>query len=527
MPSVLVTDPISDDGIALLREGATVDVALGLPPDELEAKLGAYDALVVRSETKVTRAVLGRADKLKVIGRAGMGVDNIDLDAATERGIVVVNAPGGNTVAAAEHTIALLMALARNVGPASSALARGEWKRSAFVGTELRGKTLGVVGFGRIGYEVASIARLGLQMRVVASDPAASALRAAELGVPLLPLEDVLACADVVSLHLPLLPETRGVAGRDFFASMKKGAWFLNVARGALVDETALVDALESGAVGRAGLDVFAAEPPPAGSPLLAHPRVLATPHLGASTEEAQRAVAVDVARQVIRCLAGEIPESAVNLPALDPDERAALAPRAALVRSLAAIAAACADPADSLDLTSPGAIPPASAAYLTALAAGAVLGPLTDERITPVNAGHFALLHGIQVRESRLLDGDRTDAEFRVSCTGGSPATAAGRVVAGMPRLSEIDGCPLDLALGTPLLITRHTDMPGVIASVTGLLAERGANVAAMSVGRNAPHGHAIMVVSLDDEPPSSLASEVAALPAIAGAWVVSPAGA
>lgn len=315
-PSILITDCIADEGLALLKEGgAHVDYAPGLPKDELLERIQHHDALIVRSETKVTRDLLERATKLRIIGRAGVGVDNIDVTSATEHRILVVNAPDGNTVAAAEHTIALLLGLARQVAVAAASLASGSWERSRFLGMQIRGKTLGIIGFGRIGRTVADIARNGLHMEVLAFDPYCAPSEMEERHItPMRDLDSLLCSSDAVSLHVPLTADTTTLIGTEELHLMQPHALLLNVARGGLVDEEAVVAALDAGMLGGAAFDVFATEPLPQNSPLRTHPRILVTPHLGASTHDAQRFVAIDVAEQVLRFLHGETPTSGVNL---------------------------------------------------------------------------------------------------------------------------------------------------------------------------------------------------------------------
>ncbi|MHB8324353.1 MAG: hydroxyacid dehydrogenase, partial [Candidatus Dormibacteria bacterium] len=313
-PRILVADPIAEDGVRKLRESADVELVQRLSEDELVERIGPFAALVVRSETKVTRRVIEAGINLQVIGRAGVGVDNIDLDAATANGILVVNAPTGNTVAAAEHTIALMLASSRNVAAGDASLRAGRWDRSKLVGSELHGKTLGVVGLGKIGAEVARIA-LALEMKVIAFDPLVAAERAAQLGVQLGSLEAVLGGADILTLHTPLNDGTRGLIGAKELALMPQGARVINVGRGGLVDEDALAEAVASGHLAGAAVDVFVKEPLPPGHPFLLDPRILITPHLGASTVEAQVSVATDVAEQIIEVLAGRPARWSVNAP--------------------------------------------------------------------------------------------------------------------------------------------------------------------------------------------------------------------
>ena len=335
-PRVLITDKLAREGIALLTQTTAVDERVGIAPADLRAIIGDYDALVVRSETRVTADILAAATRMRVVARAGVGVDNIDVDAATTHGIIVVNSPTGNVAAAAEHTVALLLALARHVPAATASLKSGKWERSRFVGVEVRNKTLGIVGLGKVGLGVARSA-LGMGMRVIATDPYASPDLAAQLGIELTTLDTVLSRAEFLTIHAPLIASTRGLIGASELAQLPRGARVLNVARGGLIDEAALLEALESGQIAGAALDVFVNEPPKEEVTLrlIAHPHVVATPHLGASTEEAQVTVAVDVCEQVNDILAGGMPRAAVNAPIILPETLKELTPYVSLVEKL------------------------------------------------------------------------------------------------------------------------------------------------------------------------------------------------
>ncbi|KAF2870083.1 D-isomer specific 2-hydroxyacid dehydrogenase [Massariosphaeria phaeospora] len=340
-PKVLIPEKVSPDGLALLREQFEVDEKKGLSPEGLEGIIGDYEALIVRSETKVTAALLEAAKKLKVVARAGVGVDNVDVEAATRHGIIVVNSPSGNINAAAEHTIALMMALARNIGDASASIKAGKWERSRLVGIEAKNRTLGIVGLGKVGLTVARIAN-GLGMRLVAYDPYANPNLAAAASVTLRPtLAEILKEADFLTLHTPLIASTKGMIGKAELETMKPTARILNVARGGMIDEDALVEALEAGTIAGAGIDVFTSEPPQADSSatrLISHPKVLATPHLGASTKEAQENVSIDVCEQVASILSGELPRSAVNAPLILPEEFRTLQPFVTLVEKMGSL---------------------------------------------------------------------------------------------------------------------------------------------------------------------------------------------
>jgi len=333
-PRILIADPVAPEGIELLRGIGEVEVHTGQSPEQLVATIGQYDALVVRSETKVTRPIIEAAGKLQVIGRAGVGVDNIDLSAATERGVIVVNAPQGNTIAAAEHTIALLMALARHIPQADASMRNGNWDRKTYVGTEVRGKTLGVVGLGPIGSEVARRG-LGLDMRVLANDPYVAEERVRALGAEPADMEMLLAESDFITVHVPMTAATRGMIASEQFARMKTGVRVLNVARGGIIDELALAAAVKSGKVAGAAIDVFSEEPISPQNPLLGDPRIIITPHLGASTAEAQERVAVDVAEQIVDVLSGRPARYAVNAPMLAPEALKVVGPYMAVAELL------------------------------------------------------------------------------------------------------------------------------------------------------------------------------------------------
>ena len=506
-----MADPVAEDGIALLRAGAEVEVATKLSEDELVARVADVDALVVRSETKVTARVLEAAPRLQVVGRAGVGVDNIDVEAATRRGVYVVNAPTGNIVAVAELTIALLLALLRNVPAADAHVRAGGWKRGQFAGREARGKTLGLIGLGRIGSEVARRAA-ALEMRLLAHDPYATEAKARSLGVTLVGLDELLTEADVVTLHAPLLPETRGLLGREAIARMKRGAYVVNAARGELVDEAALAAALADGRLGGAALDVYAQEPP-AGSPLLAAPRTVLTPHIAGSTAEAQVNVAVDVARQVLDVLAGRPAASAVNAPR-PPSDEAGGARWLLLAERLGSLSAQLiAERPAAIEITYRG---DALALEPDALRAAVVKGALetwSDERINLVNALAVARSRGLTVAERRDTAATRYPALLEVRLGG---TAVGGALVAGDPRILFIDGFWVDVPVAGHLLLTRHQDKPGLVGRVGTLLGESDVNISSMQVGRLHPRGDALMILTLDDPVPAAMRDRIAAYPDI-----------
>ncbi|HEV8597431.1 MAG TPA: phosphoglycerate dehydrogenase, partial [Candidatus Dormibacteraeota bacterium] len=401
MAKILVADPLAEDGLERLRRAGEVTVVSKLEESELVRRIPEFDALVVRSETRVTAPVIEAGRKLRVVGRAGVGVDNIDVSAATSKGIVVVNAPRGNIVAAAEHTMALLFALARWVPQADASMKRGEWTRSKFVGTEIRGKTLGVIGLGNVGSEVAKRAH-GLEMDVIAYDPVVSVERAELFNVALVSLNDLLERADFVTVHVPLVDSNRNLIGRSQLALMKPTARLINTARGGIVDEAALCEALQSGRLAAAAADVFENEPPEK-SALLELPNFVATPHIAASTVEAQVSVAFDVAEEVAAVLAGDLPRFAVNAPALPPEELAYLRPFADLTERLATLHGQLfGGRVSTIELDFEGELAEHDVNLLVAAAIKGVVQPFTEERINAVNARLIAANRGIRLVERR-----------------------------------------------------------------------------------------------------------------------------
>ena len=519
---ILVADPIADDGIARLRAAGEVDLAIRLTPAELILRVGDYDALVVRSETKVTAQVIEAGSRLRVIGRAGVGVDNIDVAAASQRGILVVNAPTGNTVAAAEHTIAMMLALARNIAPASAALRAGSWERSRFVGTELRDKTLAVIGLGKIGFEVARMA-LGLQMRVVAHDPLVAPDRAAQAGVRLLDLGTALAEADVLTVHTPLTDATRGLIGAAELAQMPRGARVINVGRGGIVDEAALAAAVASGHLAGAAVDVFTQEPPPADHPLLQQPLILVTPHLGASTVEAQVSVATDVADQIVSVLQGGAARWAVNAPQLAPEELAALEPYRVLARRLGSLYAQLGGGGvRALEVVYRGAVAEAEPALLTAEVIGGILQHFTQDPVNVVNARLLARQHGIEVTEQRSSEAVEYASSITLHVDGAGVRELTGTLSNGTPRVVRLDGFHLDLVPKGTFLLFHHTDRPGMIGAIGSCLGQAGVNIAELQLGRTAPRGEAVMVVVVDDPVAAELAAELRRIDGVGSLSVV-----
>ena len=508
---VLVRESIADAGVDLLREHFDVDVDLDSP---LEDIVDRYDAIVVRSATKLTAEIIDRATNLKVIGRAGVGVDNVDVEAATRRGIVVANAPESTVVSAAEHTVGLLVALARNIPQAHAALKQGRWERKTYGGIELAGKTLGVLGFGRIGQQVARRA-LGLGMRVVAYDPYVAAERFRELGTERVETpEEVFDAAEFITLHLPLTDETRKSIDADAFARMRDGVRLVNAARGQLVDEDALLDALRSGKVAGAALDVFSAEP--YYGPLLEFDNVVVTPHLAASTDEAQDRAGVIVAEQVAAALEGGLVTNAVNIPAIGAEDLEVLGPYVPLAAKLGRLALDLAGGrADEIVITAYGGLTDYDTRLLTVAALNGAFQGRADRPVNYVNAPLIARERGIEVREERSQSARDYTNLVRVEVRRGEERTRVAGTTIGSenrPWLVHALGFELDLELDPLLVLFRYDDVPGVIGRVGTLFGNAGVNIANMTVSRSRRGGKALMVLSVDTRPPAELVERIRA---------------
>ena len=508
-PRVLVREPIAEAGIDLLRERFDVDVDGATP---LEESIGEYDAIVIRSGTQLTAELIERAERLKVIGRAGVGVDNVDVDAATRRGIVVANAPESTVVSAAEHAIGLLVALARHIPQAHAALKQGRWERSSHGGIELEGKTLGVLGFGRIGQQVARRA-IGLGMRVVAYDPFVARDRFRELGAERAERpEDLLAEAKFLTLHLPLTPETTETIDATAIARMPDGARLVNAARGELVDEAALLDALRSGKLAGAALDVFAAEP--YSGPLLELDNVVVTPHLAASTEEAQDRAGVIIAEQVAAALEGGLVTNAVNIPVIGAEDLEVLGAYIPLAAKLGRLAMELAEGrVEELRLTYFGALAQYDTRLLTVAALNGAFQGRFDQPVNYVNAPLLVEERGIEVVEQRR----RASRDFTNLVRVGVKADAdelhvAGTTIGRENRIWLVSalGFELEMELAPLLVFFRYDDVPGVIGRVGTLFGEAGVNIANMAVSRTRRGGKALMALSIDSEAPQALVERI-----------------
>jgi len=506
-PRVLVREPIAEAGVELLRSRFDVDVD---GDSDLAETIAGYDAIVIRSATQLTGEVIARADRLKVIGRAGVGVDNVDVDAATRRGIVVANAPDSTVVSAAEQTIGLLVALARNIPQAHAALKQGTWERSRWGGIELAGKTLGVLGLGRIGQQVARRAA-GLGMRVVAFDPFVGEDRFREAGIEReTTLEAVLAAADFVTLHLPLTDETAGIIDRDAIASMREGARLINAARGALVDEDALVEAIRSGKLAGAALDVFCSEP--YSGPLLELDEVVVTPHLAASTDAAQDRAGVIVAEQVVAALEGGLVTNAVNIPVVDAADLEMLGPFIPLAAKLGRLAVELEGGwPKRVVVAAHGPLSEYDTRLLTVAALNGLFQGRVDQAVNYVNAPVIAAERGIAVSEERL----RASRDYmNLVEVRADDVAVSGTTIGPEPRLflAGALGYSIDIELAPNLVFLLYTDIPGVIGRVGTMFGEHGVNIANMAVSRTHEAGKALMAFAIDGPAPAELVERIRA---------------
>jgi len=519
---VLVAEAVAQEGIDLLSAAHEVDERLDCTRAELAALLPNYDALIVRSQVQVDAELIAAGSRLVVIGRAGVGVDNVDLEAATRAGITVVNAPTGNTIAAAEHTLALLYGVARRTAAADASIRRGEWNRPQFTGLELRGRTLGIVGLGKIGQAIASRAR-AMEMVVIGVDPYVTLEQAANHGVELVDFDAMLARADIVTVHVPLTRDTKGLIGRAAIARLKPGSIVLNVARGGIVDETAVAEALASGHLAGAGIDVFDAEPP-TNSPLLAAPNTLLTPHLGASTAEAQILVAEEVAAQVLEVLDGRSARYAVNAPLLTPETARAIGPYLPLAEILGRFFAQFSrGGVKTLTVEIAGEIAEHDGTPLSAAVLRGLLETVTTERVNLVNAGALAKSRGMTVVERKTPDAGAFASQLSVSSEGrAGHVKVAGTVAGGEPRITGLGEYRLDMEPADVMLITRHTDKPGMVGRIGAMLGEADVNISAMHLARVRPREDALMILALDDDVPPAVEDAIRALDAVIELWAI-----
>jgi D-3-phosphoglycerate dehydrogenase len=513
MPRVLIADSLSPAAVEIFRQrGVDTDIKTGLSKDELIAVIGDYDGLVVRSDTKPNKDVIAAAKRLKVIGRAGIGVDNIDIPAATAAGVVVMNTPFGNSITTAEHAIAMMFALARQMPAADVSTQAGKWEKSRFMGVELYSKTLGLIGAGNIGGIVADRA-LGLKMKVVAYDPFLSPERAVEMGVEKVELEELLARADFITLHTPLTDKTRNILSAENLAKTKKGVFIINCARGGLVDEAALRAALESGQVGGAGFDVFTQEPAK-DNVLFGAPNFVATPHLGASTNEAQENVALQVAEQISDYLLTGAVTNALNSPSVTAEEAPRLKPFVAVAEKLGALAGQMVDfGIKAIDIAFEGEVAKLNVKPLASAALAGVMRPMLAE-VNMVSAPVIAKERGITVSESRQDDSPIFDSLIRITVTTEKGKRSfAGTVMAGAPRVVEVKGMDLDAPFAPRMLYVNNQDKPGFIGALGALLGDAGINIATFNLGRIDAGDDAIAMVGVDQEPTPALLAKIQAL--------------
>ena len=521
-PRVLVTEKMAQEGLDLLQQACEVDVVLNPEPDTLAEMLGSYEALVVRSRTKVTASLLARATCLRVIGRPGTGVDNVDLDAATRHGIVVVNAPTATTVAVAEHTMGLMLAMARNICRANMSMHQQRWEKSGLVGTELCRKTLGIVGLGRIGSAVAQRAR-SFEMRLLAFDPFVSKSRADALCVEMVSLEDLLAVSDYVTLHTPLSDRTRGMLGERELALMRPDARLVNCARGGLVDEQALVAALYEGRLAGAALDVLSSEPE-IPRELAECPNLLLSPHLGASTEEAQSLAALTVAEQVIDVLDGRSARHPVNIAVVDLGAARHLAGYLDLAQRLGRLCGqSIMDGLTRVEVICAGEPTSLPSESVMAAALAGLLADVAEVPVNTVNAHYLADERGLKLSTTQTDDthgfpGLVTLVVHARDCTW----QVSGSMLRGQPRVVQVGSFWFDFAAEGRLLLTEHIEQPGVIGQMGTLLGEMDLSISFVQVGRQERGGHGLMVLGLDDDPPPSMLTRVEKLPSVRSAWMV-----
>lgn len=524
MSKVLVSDSIDQAGIDILSQVAQVDVKTGLPPEELIRIIPEYDALMIRSETRVTKEVIEAGTQLKIIGRAGVGVDNVDVLAATRQGIVVVNSPEGNTIAAAEHAVAMMLSLSRYIPDANHSVKSNKWERKRYIGAEVYKKTLGVVGLGKIGSHVANIAK-AMGMKLMAYDPYISTERAEQLGCRLVDMDMLLREADYITLHMPKTPETTHLINAEALAKMKPNARIVNCARGGIIDEAALADALREGKIAGAALDVFETEPLGESSLRELGKEVVLTPHLGASTAEAQVNVAIDVAEQIRDVLLGLPARSAVNIPGLYPDVLEKLKPYLRLAETLGNLVGQLAGGrVESLNVRLQGELATSDSKPLVIAALKGLLSQALRERVNYVNAGIEAKERGIRVIETRDASMRDYAGSIHLDAKGslGDHSVTGALLGEGEIRITDIDEFPINVPPTQHMLFTLHRDMPGIIGKIGSLLGSFNVNIASMQVGRKIVRGDAVMVLSLDDPLPEGILGEILKVPGIRDAYTV-----
>jgi D-3-phosphoglycerate dehydrogenase / 2-oxoglutarate reductase len=524
MPKVLVSDSIDQTGIDILSQVASVDVKTNLPLEDLIAIIPEYDALMIRSGTKVTEAVIEAGKNLQIIGRAGVGVDNVDVTAATRRGVVVVNSPEGNTIAAAEHALAMMLSMSRFIPAANQSVKAGEWERKAFTGVEVYKKTLGIVGLGKIGSHVAAVAR-AMNMNLLAFDPFISSDRAEELGCRLVEMDLLLRESDYITLHIPKTKETTHLINAEALAKMKPTARIINCARGGIIDEEALAKALRDGVIAGAALDVYEQEPLGESALRSLDQSIILTPHLGASTAEAQVNVAVDVAEQIRDVLIGLPARSAVNIPGLRPDVLEKLRPYLRLAETLGNFVGQLAGGRiEELNIKLQGELAQNDTKPIVIAALKGLLSNALQERVNYVNASIEAKERGIRVVETRDTTAEDYTGSLYLSAKGSlGEHSVTGVLLGGSEvRIIDMDNFPINVPPTQYMLFTLHRDMPGIIGKIGSLLGSFNVNIASMQVGRKIVRGDAVMVLSIDDPLPEGILAEIKKEPGIRDAYTV-----
>lgn len=513
---VLVSDSISEKGVSILEKaGLTVDVKTGRTPEEIKKDIGNYDALIVRSATKATADIIEAATKLRVIGRAGSGLDNVDKMAATKKGIVVMNTPGGNTVTTAEHTVALLLSMARQVPQATASMKQGKWEKKKFMGVELYNKTLGIIGLGNIGTHVAKMAQ-GMGMKVITYDPYLSEEKAKTLGVTVVELDQLFKEADFITNHIPLTNETKNLINENSIAMMKKGVMIVNASRGGVVDETALYNALKSGKVGAAALDVFEKEPP-GESPLLELDNFICTPHLGASTEDAQENVAIAVAQQIADYLLHGTIRNAVNFPSVSADVLPVLQPYLNLAERLGGFISQNFDGSmEEIIIEYKGTVADLNLEPMTIAVLKGILTPILEETVNYINAPMIAKERGIEVKEITSADARDYHSMLTVTIRGGKKESTVSGILHGKkdPRIISVNEFAVEMIPEGEMLVMFNNDMPGVIGNIGTLLGKNKINIARMHFGRAERGGKAISAVTVDAPVSKEVLSEIKKLP-------------
>ncbi|MFC1938561.1 phosphoglycerate dehydrogenase [Chloroflexota bacterium] len=520
---VLVAEPIANEGIEVLRSCAEVDVRLGLKPEDILAIIGDYDALVVRSQTQASAEIIEAGKRLQVIARAGVGIDNVNVAEATRRGIVVVNAPTGNTISAAEHTIALMLALTRHIPQANAMLKSGVWNRRDFMGTEVRNKTLGIIGLGSVGSEVARRAR-GLEMKLIAYDPFISVDHARNLQVELVSLKQLLKESDFITLHLPLTESTRGLIGTKELSLVKPQVRIINTARGGLIDDEVLVRAITEKRVAGAAIDVFSKEPVTNGV-LFENDNIIVTPHLGASTAEAQAMVARDVATQIIDVLKGQPARYAVNAPFISPEALTVLAPFIKAVAATGKLASQLAEgQMNTIQIRYEGEIANYDTNVLKAAILGGILEEVSEERVNLVNANIIAAHRGLSVVEQKEATCENYASLFTIEVTTSSGATTvAGTMMRGELHIVRVNSYWLDIVpTGGYFLFSDHLDRPGLISAVSKVTGDADVNISSMHVGRLKTRGQALMLLALDEPLSEEHLNQILAIPDVYTAKLV-----